>query len=77
MHNKTSNHGYNINLITCLFLIIKLGVNMKISDPLNCWAWMVLKMEDNAYRRHEKIDFAYFKMPLGDITNWMSMTSNH
>lgn len=30
---------------------------------------MVLKMEDNAYRRHEKIDFAYFKMPLGDITN--------
>lgn len=30
---------------------------------------MVLKMEDSAYRRHEKIDFAYFKMSLGDITN--------
>lgn len=50
---------------------------MKISDPLNCWAMMLLKMEDSVYERHEKIDFAYFKMPLGDVINWMSVTSNH
>lgn len=57
MHSKTSNHGSNINLTAYLFLKIKLGVNKKISDSLNCWAMKLLKMEDSVYKRHEKIDF--------------------